>query len=112
LTAASAFAARLVLDDDCRWGVLGRDGTPHGRGVASGSEWSSLAVALACAWTEGAPLRVLLLDDGDLGRFDPTHLAAFLSAVKGAVEAGRLTQAIVAWSRPNEIPSGWMKIER
>lgn len=110
------YAARLVLDADgkatCSWEIEGSDGQPHGLGAASGSETCLLSVALACAWTEGAPIRVVLLDDTDLGVLDPGTLVDFLNLLEREVKQGRLTQAIVAWTRPEEIPPSWTRVER
>ena len=78
----------------------------------SGSEYGALVVALACAWTEGAPLRVLLLDDTDLGPFDPANLHALLDCLRAAVVNGDLTQVIIGWNRPSEIPASWHKVFR
>lgn len=107
------FKAVLALEDTdgkptCRWEVVGTDGRPHPRGAASGAEWSALAVAIACAWTEGAPIRVLLLDDTDIAGFSADNVRSLLGMVAKAVSEGRLTQALVAWSRPEEVPAdGW-----
>lgn len=107
------FRAALCLESDdgkpeCRWEVIGSDGKPHRKGALSGAEWAALSVAIACAWTEGMPYRYLLLDDADIAGFNPENLKATLNMVSKAVGEGRLTQALVAWSRPAEIPSeGW-----
>jgi hypothetical protein len=106
------FRAVLQLEKDgkpeCRWEIVGSDGRPHPRGAASGAEWSALAVAIACAWSEGAPYRFLLLDDTDIAGFSAENVRNILHTVSEAVKAGRLTQAFVAWSRPGEIPEeGW-----
>lgn len=107
------FKAQLVLEDAdgksiCRWEIVGEDGRAHPRGAMSGAEWASLVIALACAWSEGQTHRFLLLDDTDLGGFNAANVAAIMSMVAKAVADGRLTQALVAWSRPAEIPSsGW-----
>lgn len=110
------FAARLVLDEEgksvCRWEVVGRDKRSHGRGAASGSEWASLYLAIAQAWTDGAPMRLLAVDDDVLGRFDPAGVNAFLTKIADCVQAGLITQAIVAWTRENEIPVGWQIVRR
>ena len=107
------FKAALVLENadgkpECRWEVYGTDGRAHPRGAASGAEWSALAVAVACAWSEGSPIRILLIDDADLTGFSAENVRNLLEGVSKAVSDGRLTQALVAWSRPEEIPSeGW-----
>lgn len=109
----AGWEVRLILDDGaCKWEIVGADGAPHGKGVASGSEWATLTIALACAWTEGSPLRVLLVDDDDLGKFSPESLKTFLDRLREVVEGGWLTQAVVAWTRPEEIPAGWTKVQR
>lgn len=107
------FTAALRLEDTegkpvCRWEVVGSDGASHPRGAASGAEWAALTVALACAWTEGLPYRFLLLDDADLTGFSAANVRNVLDTVRKAVQAGELTQAFVAWSRPEEVPEeGW-----
>ena len=107
------FKAALVLENaegrpECRWEVVGTDGRSHPRGAASGAEWSALTVAIACAWSEGSQYRFLLLDDGDLAGFSADNVEHFLNTIGKAVKNGKLTQAFVAWSRPEEIPSeGW-----
>lgn len=108
-----SFHAVLVLEDSdskptCRWEIVGRDSQPHRKGAASGAEWSALTVAIACAWTEGQPYRFLLLDDSDIAGFSASNIKRLLDTVSAAVREGRLTQALVAWSRPAEIPDeGW-----
>lgn len=107
------FRAVLQLEDTegkpaCRWEIVGSDGRPHPRGAASGAEWSALTVAIACAWSDGAPFRFLLLDDTDIAGFSAENVRNLLDTVAAAVKDGRLTQAFVAWSRPAEIPDeGW-----
>ncbi len=107
------FVAALMLEDEdgkpaCRWEIVGADGRPHPRGAASGAEWAALTVAIACAWSDGQKYRFLLLDDSDLAGFSAENVRNALTMVQQAVAAGRLTQALVAWSRPKEIPDkGW-----
>lgn len=107
------FRAVLQLEDTegkptCRWEIVGSDGRSHPRGAASGAEWSALAVAIACAWSDGSPYRFLLLDDTDIAGFSAENVRNLLNGVAHAVQEGRLTQAFVAWSRPSEVPQeGW-----
>lgn len=104
------FTAQLQIDDGsmCRWASVGSDGVAHPKGGASGAEWGALTVALACAWSEHERHRFLLLDDMDLAGFSAENVCKFLTAIEEAVRSGRLTQAVVAWSRPSEIPDeGW-----
>ncbi len=107
------FKAALMLEDEdgkptCRWEIIGTDGRPHPRGAASGAEWAALTVAVACAWSEGQRFRFLLLDDADLAGFSAENVRKALTMIAEAVASGRLTQALVAWSRPMEIPDeGW-----
>jgi DNA repair exonuclease SbcCD ATPase subunit len=113
----AGFKAALRLEDSegkpvCRWEIIGADGTSHPRGAASGAEWSALAVALSCAWTEGSPYRFLLLDDADIAGFSAENVKNLLDTVSAAVQQGRLTQAFVAWSRPEEVPTkGWTVVQ-
>jgi len=113
----AGFKAELCLESDdgkpeCRWEVIGRDGKAHRRGALSGAEWAALSVAIACAWTAGSHSRYLLLDDADIAGFNPENLKATLAMVSAAVRNGDLTQALVAWSRPHEIPTeGWSVVE-
>lgn len=114
---SESFSARLALEDAegkpaCRWEVKGADGTYHPFGAASGAEWGALVVALGCAWTEGAPVRILLLDDADLAPLSPANVASLLEKVRERVEAGDLTQAVVAWCRPEEVPENWTVVQR
>lgn len=105
------FEAKLDLEGNgCEWrAVSRRDGRPHGKS-ASGAQKCALVIALALAWTEDAPMRILLVDDKELHGFSKANVLAFLTMVKARVDAGDLTQAFVAWSRPNEIPEDWMKV--
>lgn len=113
----AGFKASLCLESDdgkpeCRWEVVGVDGQPHRKGALSGAEWAALSVAIACAWTEGQPYRYLLLDDTDIAGFSAENVANILHTLSAAVKADRLTQVLVAWSRPQEIPSeGWTVVE-
>ena len=100
------FSAQLDLED-AKWTVLGTDKKAHKLKVMSGAECGALVPSLACAWTEGAPGRFLLLDDEDFAGFDRENLALLLSALKDAVEEGLLTQVFLAWSRPDEVPEDW-----
>lgn len=109
------FTAKLDLEGGgCEWRSLGADGRPHNRHTMCGAEKSSLLVALALAWTEGAPARFLTLDDDDLGPFhsSPENLQALLGKIKDAVTSGALTQAMVCGVRKDEVPEGWLVIER
>lgn len=113
----SGFVAALMLEDTdgkpaCRWEVLGADGQPHPRGAMSGAETAALQVAIACAWSDGQKYRFLLLDDADLAGFNAENVRNALTMVAAAVKAGKLTQAFVAWSRPQEIPDeGWSVVQ-
>lgn len=105
----AGFAAMLDLDERvCRWTVYGRDGAAHPQGAMSGAEESALRLGLLGAWAEGRPMRVLLLDDRDLLGLDPQNIAKTFEAVHAAVTRGDFTQAVVVWTRPNEVPhEGW-----
>lgn len=100
------FRAQLDLET-AKWNVFGRDGRPHRVKVMSGAECGSLIPALACAWTEGAPGRFVILDDEDLAPLSPKNLRLLLASLKDAVDANLLTQVFIAWNRPEEIPDDW-----
>lgn len=106
------FKAVLDLEgSNCEWrAVSRRDGRPHGKS-ASGAQKCALVIALALAWTENSPIRILIVDDKELHGFSKANVQAFLTMVKEHVDAGLLTQAFVAWSRPDEIPADWQKVE-
>jgi hypothetical protein len=109
------FTAKLDLSGGgCEWRSIGADGRPHNRHTMCGAEKASLLVALALAWTEGAPARFLTLDDEDLGPFhsSPENLQALLTKIKEAVDTGALTQAMVCGVRKDEVPADWLVIER
>lgn len=104
-------AALVISDKAVEWRVMGSDGRPHKRGGMSGVEFGALVVAVACAWEDEAPLRMLLLDDVDFGPFDRANFQAILGAIKDAQARGDITQAIISWNRPDEIPADWHKVE-
>lgn len=107
----SGFRATLHLADNaCEWKMVGADGRPHSAGAYSGSEGGSLLIAMAQAWAEGAPYRLVLLDDVDLGVFDPKNLRNVFAKFKESVEAGHLDQVVMVWNRPDEVPPDWHKI--
>lgn len=102
------FEAKLhVTETECEWRMVGSDGRDHPAGAFSGSEGGVLEVARAQAWAEGAPFKLVLLDDVDFGVFDPMHFRALLTKFHESVREGRLDQVVVAWTRPNEIPDDW-----
>jgi len=106
------FTARLVIDETTpRWEVVGADGVPHPVGAMSGSERASLTIGLACAWTEGSPLRVLLLDDTDVGMFDADGFTALLTRIEAVVGAGRIGQAVVCSTRTTDPSAAWSIID-
>lgn len=111
----TGFVAKLDMSDGgCEWKAIGGDGRAHNRHTMSGAEMSTLLIALALAWTDGAPLRVLLLDDADVGPFHstPANLRALLQRLSDAVAAGQLSQVVVAGIREDEVPTGWQVIKR
>lgn len=106
------FTARLIIDETTpRWEVIGADGIPHPIGAMSGSERASLTIGLACAWTEGAPLRALLLDDTDVGMFDTEGFMALLARIEFVVDAKHIGQAVVCSTRTTDPPSTWSIID-
>ncbi len=109
----AGFKAALELSDtQCAWRVIGADGRAHSKVSMCGAEKGTLIIALALAWTEGSPLRILLLDDEDLTSFSPFNLGTFLTRIERLVnQEGLLTQAIITTTRPHEIPETWAKVD-
>lgn len=102
------FRANLqVTMSDIEWQIQGSDGRNHSRLTMSGSEMQMLMYALGMALVEDLPLKVLLLDDKDLGMLDPESLTLYLNKLKEAQTAGKLTNVFVVWNRPHEIPETW-----
>ena len=111
----SGFTSALSLaDGGCEWRIIGADGRAHNIHTMSGAEKSSLLVALALAWTDGAPFRALTLDDEDIGPFhsSPQNLQALLSKLRSAVDDGKLNQVIICGVRESEAPAGWNIVKR
>lgn len=107
----AGFAAELrVTDTVCEWRMLGADNRSHKLGAFSGSEAGALLTSLALAWSVDAPYRLLVLDDVDLGVYDPRNLHLLLAKLKTAVIGGLIDQVIVAWNRPDEIPPDWHNV--
>ncbi len=111
----SGYVAKLDLSGGgCEWRVIGDDGRPHNKHTISGSEKASLLIALALAWTEGAPFRALTLDDDDLGPFhaDPDVLKALLAKIDECCANGLIQQVLTSGLRKEEVPPGWTVIQR
>lgn len=98
-------AVLRVTDSVCQWRMLGKDGRSHKTGAYSGSEGASLALARAQAWAEGAPFRLVLQDDVDLGVYDPQQLTSVFRKLHESVQAGLLDQVVLVWNRPDEVPT-------
>ena len=102
------FRAELhVTDTVCAWRMIGADGRAHKAGAYSGSEGGHLIVSLSQAWGEDAPFRMVLLDDVALGVFDRQRLTSLFAKFKEAVNNGLVDQVVIAWNRPDEVPSNW-----
>jgi len=102
---------QAVIDlEKSAWNVIGKDGRPHGRHEQCGYELCSLVPALACAYTEGAPARYLVLDDDDLRGFSKRNLKKLLSLLVELTSTGVLTQVFMAhsWLTPDDVPDGVM----
>lgn len=99
---------RASLDPkSCEWAVIGKDGQPHDFDTLCRTEQTSLMLGMVRAWTRGAPLRVAIFDDDDMVGLSRKGMQDFFAACKDAVETGDLTQVIVIWNRPDEVPEGW-----
>jgi len=94
--------AQVDLDKN-QWQVLDQRGNPRDRRAMCGFEECSLVPALALGYTEGAPLRILTLDDRDLAGFSFENAVRFFAALQAAVAQGLLTQVFAAGSRLDPI---------
>lgn len=94
----AGMTAQLDLDKG-RWAVLDSTGVARTRHTMCGYETNALVPALAAAYTEGAPLRVLTLDDPDIDGVGSENVEAFFAALKAAVDEGYLTQVFVGGNR-------------
>jgi hypothetical protein len=91
---------RAALDlDGNTWNVIDTKGHPRSKHTMCGFESGSLVVALASAYTEGSPLRVLTLDDPDIAGVGLENVPRFFGALSRAVAQGWLTQLFVAGNR-------------
>lgn len=105
---------RLEMDDvHCEWVGVDATGAVHPIDALSGSERSMLKTAIALAWTEGAPFRILLLDDAEIGPFhcDPTALKAYLQKLDALKTEGKIDQVIVSGLLKGDVPKGWSIID-
>lgn len=103
-----------IQDDSCQWTVRDQTGVARSWAAMCGAERATLLVAVALAWSDGAPFRVLILDDEDVGPFHstPSNLQKLLSVLETAVVVGHLNQAFVVGLRESEVPERWHKIQR
>lgn len=107
------FQASLSISDTvCQWQVIGTDGRAHNRHTMCGSEKATIIVALALAWTEDAPLRILTLDDNDLAMLEPENLTAMLQRIEELHAEGKIDQVFSAWpaarlDHVSDIPKAW-----
>ena len=107
------FTAALDISDTvCEWRVVGEDGRGHNRHTMCGSEKATIVIALALAWTEDAPMRILTLDDQDLAMLEPDNLIAMLKRVEALQQQGKITQVFSAWpaarlDHVSDIPASW-----
>lgn len=109
------YVVEVDIDESkCGWRVLGVDGELHRSGVASGSESVTILLGAASAASADCPLRVINIDDAQLGPFrtDPAMLRSFLQRLEDAVTAGQFYMVNVAGLLPHEVPSSWNLIER
>jgi hypothetical protein len=92
--------ARASIDLDTNtWCVSDKSGRPRSKHAACGFELDALVPALAAAYTEGSPLRVLALDDPDVSGIGLENVERFFGALGHAIDQGWLTQIFVAGNR-------------
>lgn len=102
-----------VSAEDVELQVADAKGRYHGWVSLSGTERTELLFAFAAAWTEGAPLRVLLIDDEDTVGLSDKGMRDLFKAIEEAISRDEFTQAIVVTNRMNTVPStGWTVIKR
>ena len=98
---------------DCEWSVIGRDGERHVWGAMCGTEKTGLMLGLMSAWTRGSPVRVGILDvDEDIIGLSRKGVVDFFSQCAKLVKDGDMTQIIIVYNRPEEVPDSWHKIVR
>jgi hypothetical protein len=91
---------RAVVDlDKNAWNVLDQGGAPRTKHTMCGFEGDSIIPALAMGYTDGAPLRILTIDDKELAGFSFPNALKFFDVLMAAVSQGLLTQVFVAGSR-------------
>lgn len=91
---------RLEVDlEENRWTVVDPNGVPRSRHTMCGFEQDSAVIALAAGYTEGSPMRILLLDDPDIDGVGLENVPRFFGALQRAVTNEWLTQIIVAGNR-------------
>lgn len=111
------FASYLEIDGkDVVWEMIGDDKRPHGKATMSGSERGSLAFALRMAWAQASsgPRLLLLEAERDLAHFDTENLARTLHLIADEVDAGVITQCVIAcpdWLKTHDVDSRWTVID-
>jgi hypothetical protein len=105
---------RAAVDlDRNAWTVIDNKGKARSKRTMCGFENDSLVPALAAAYTEGSPLRVLVIDDKELAGFSWTGIVRFFDKLMEALNEGLLTHVFVAGQRldpvlPQLEAQGWM----
>lgn len=111
----SEYRVKLLLDKDaCEFLLLGSDGEYHPLASSCGTEKVNLRCALADVWGKPAPVRMMILEDDEIGPFhgSPAALSAFLNTRESKVRDGTLTHLIAVGLRREEVPAGWHVVER
>ncbi len=103
---SEGFKARLDLGS-ASWEICGEDGEFRERALQTGAQQAELTRALLLGWSEGAPIRMVLIDDDDLKGLDPVNTRRFMSKLQELQQAGEITQVCVALNRPEDVPDGY-----
>lgn len=78
--------------------VMDVPGTGWGHKTFSGTERLMAYCALSIALSDGAPIRLAIIDE--IGRLDPEHQLELIAIVSGLVKDGKIDQAVIVSTMP------------
>lgn len=107
---SEGFEAQLDLDK-MMWLIKDSSGEFREPALQSGAMEAELAKALMLGWSEGAPIRIPLIDDEDLKGLDTANARGFMQKLYDLQQAGELTQVFVATNRVEDVPEGYNIID-